>query len=698
MHLPLMAGAFKSYCFKKEKVMFKIFHKLNAWVIVLIMITTGLILTSCNKEETDPSNQIVLHSYGPSPALRGGELKFIGLNLDKVTSIVLPDNINITDFKTKSANLIVIQVPESTIEGKVVLKTPQGDITAKTLLGISEPISIESFSPATVRPGDKLTIEGTYLNLIEEVIFSTRKSVTEFVSQSKDKIEVIVPEDAQSGIIVISNGAEEPILVESETALVVTLPAVSTVTPKPVKARTNLTLKGTDLDLVKKIIFPGGTIVDEFNLTEDKDIVVQVPLNSQDGKLKVVPASDVEVEASEEITMVVPTIASIPQTAKNGDIILITGTHLDLVTSVEFGGGVSGTIQAGRTATEMSVQVPGNAVDGVVKLHTAANKSVSPASALTLVSPAITSVTPTSLKTSEDITISGENLDLIAKVIFPGDKEVNVSGATSGQLVVTVPPGAHSGSVTLITTNGLQIVLPHNFNIEPGNAPKVTSMPQAIGTSTMLTIEGENLDLATEVIFPGNIKATKFGKKTATLLEVFVPENTTSGVGKITFKTSGGDISYSPDIEFLGAIKYHIYQDGLASGWQQWNGWDLTSQDWANTEQVYKGSYSIKVVYSGGYGAIQAHPTSGAVFNLQDYSELVLSVYGTIASRVAIQIKDGNGTEHADYAFDVIPGQWTKIEIPISGLGNIQGGINEFRIKNYGTSPNTIYIDEIGFR
>ena len=204
---------------------------------LLVFFTTSLLLVeSCKKD--DPETLVELNSFGPSPALRGGDIRFIGKNLDQVTAIVLASNVEVTTFKSKSATEIVLTVPVATVDGFVRLKTPQGDITSKTELTISEPIAITSFSPATIRPGDVLTIEGTYLNLIKEVVFPNKKAVasTAFTSQTQTKIEVKVPEDAQSGVLVISNGAAEPILVESATPLDVTLPTGTALAPSPVKA------------------------------------------------------------------------------------------------------------------------------------------------------------------------------------------------------------------------------------------------------------------------------------------------------------------------------------------------------------------------------------------------------------------------------------------------------------------------------
>ncbi|SFV02145.1 IPT/TIG domain-containing protein [Pontibacter akesuensis] len=676
--------------------MLKIFTKSNLLLLVFLL-TFGAFLTSCDKDDDVSINETQLHSYGPSPALRGGELKFIGINLDKVTAVILPDNIEVTTFKTKTPTLLVIEVPEATVEGNVSLRTPNGMITAKSWLGISEPITVASVSPATVRPGDVITIKGTYLNLVEEVIFANNKVVTEFESHTKDAIQVRVPMDAQTGAIMVSNGADEPILVSSEAELQVALPAATSVAPNPVKAGSTLTITGTNLDLAKEVIFGGNKKVTEFTVSEAGDkLMVTVPADAADGKIKMVAASLVEVESAQEVTMVVPTISGVtPRPAKNSGNITIRGTNLDLVTSVMFGGETTGTIVS-KSGGELVVKVPADAVEGIVTLHTAANKTVATGEALTLVKPVISSVSPTAVKTLQNVTISGTNLDIIEKVMFTGDTEGTIVSSSATELVVTVPTRSQSGAVTLISTNGTRVVSSQSLSIQPGNVPSITSVPPSIKPGQLLVIEGMKLDLTTEVIFPGNIKATQFGAKTATRLEVVVPEKTAIGVGRIRFVTAEGDVTESPEINFVGSITYYIYNDAINAAWQQWGGWNLNSQDWASTEQVKSGTKSIKVdAKADGYGAIQAHPSS--TFNPRQYEVLVISLYSVSGGSVSVSIKDEAGTTHPDYAISLPAGQWKTVEIPISALGN-PSTINEFIVKNYQGPAQVFYVDEIGFR
>jgi len=128
------------------------------FIFLCLGLMTIVTFSSCDKDDDGDDNAIKLLSFGPSPALRGGELKIIGNNLDGVTAVILPDNVNVSSFTTKASELITLTIPEETVEGNIILKTPEGDITSLSILTISEPIVLTSFSPATVRPGDELTI------------------------------------------------------------------------------------------------------------------------------------------------------------------------------------------------------------------------------------------------------------------------------------------------------------------------------------------------------------------------------------------------------------------------------------------------------------------------------------------------------------------------------------------------------------
>jgi len=469
--------------------------------ILTCSVCACILFTSCKKDNEGDNGVTVLNSFGPMPVARGAELRFIGKNLDKIQSIVLPGDIEISAsaFGTKTATLITITVPQNAIEGFIVLKAQQGDITTKTTLGFAEPISITSFSPTIIKADSVLTITGDYLNLVHQIIFTDRVTVMDtsslFLSRTRTEIKVKIPSGAQTGKIAISNGAADPIVVYAQDLLTIKLPAISALSPNPVKAGTALTITGTDLDLVKTVVFGGNKRVASFTNQSLTQLMVIVPADAQDDTLKVVPASGIIIKGTSKLVMVVPTLSVNPTTVKNGADITVTGTDLDLVDHVTFGGNVNGTIKAGGASTQILVTVPNTAISGTVNFVTKATKTVS-GGTLTIVDPVFSSISLVSAKPGTSITITGTDLDLVTGVVFNGGINGTIAaGGTSTQLTVTVPVGAKTGKINLVTLNGNQIPSPSDFTVLV-NLPNFTSFTEAIGTQgKILTINGTNMDL-----------------------------------------------------------------------------------------------------------------------------------------------------------------------------------------------------------
>ena len=136
-------------------------------------------LTSCENDDFDTQQYkggVSLNVWGPSPVMRGGELRFLGSGMDQINSISIPGTSDITDIRVISSEEIRITVPQDAEPGKLVLHHAGGDITTLTMLSYTEPIVIESMLPSPVKPGATLTIKGDYLNLISRVLSRMTKA------------------------------------------------------------------------------------------------------------------------------------------------------------------------------------------------------------------------------------------------------------------------------------------------------------------------------------------------------------------------------------------------------------------------------------------------------------------------------------------------------------------------------------------
>jgi hypothetical protein len=586
-----------------------IIKKYCNWALLfatLCVISAGVLLTSCQKEEEDTT--VALYSFGPMPIARGAELKFIGKNLDKVTAVVIPSNLSITTFTTKTSELLTLTVPQEAVPGFVVLKTPDGDITTKTEIGFSEPISIASFTPATIKPGSELTITGDYLNLVGEVIFTDRITVesTSFISQSRTSIKLLVPAAAQTGKIAVSDAEEDPVIVYSTTNLVVTLPDFTTITPNPVKAGTQLTITGTNLDLVKTVTLGGNKSITTFVSQTATQIVLNVPADTKDGKITMTPLSGVTVESADELVMVITAVSVTPTILKNGADITVTGTDLDLVDKVIFGGDKQGTIKAGGTETQILVTVPNDALSGVVTFITKATKEVAGPS-LTLIDPVFTSFDPASGKANTPVTITGTDLDLVADVVFFGGIKGTIGARTETQITVTVPIGANTGKIKLVAKNGAEILSANDFTVL-ANLPNFTGFTEsAAKRGAILTLNGTNMDLIKSLVFPGDVVATEYGLKSATQVQVYVPWNATVGYGKIKINTYEGEQGYVPPTStiFIGGVEPVTGSDLIINDFDE-AGHNLGWDNWSGISQLMDDGNGVSGKYLKGSAALNA--------------------------------------------------------------------------------------------
>ncbi|HET6721628.1 MAG TPA: IPT/TIG domain-containing protein, partial [Chitinophagaceae bacterium] len=287
---------------------------LKLLALMCIVLSIGFV-TSCDKDDDEVnSDKIELFSFGPTGAKHGDTIRFIGINLNKVTAIQFTGpnaTVNQADFKEQTSELIRLIVPQSAEQGYVTLKTPEGDIVTKTKFNLDVLTTIASITPQA-RPGENITITGTYLNWVDRVIFSRDKVVETFVSKVMDKLVVKVPDDAETGPLILHYAGTDSNYVQTADTLKVTLPVGTSMSPNPVKPLTDLTITGTDLDLVKKIIFNGVSApVTTFVSQSATQLVVKVPDAAKKGKLTLEAASGVETISANDLDIVLPVITSL---------------------------------------------------------------------------------------------------------------------------------------------------------------------------------------------------------------------------------------------------------------------------------------------------------------------------------------------------------------------------------------------------
>lgn len=523
--------------------------------MLAVVALLGLSLTACDNDDLNTDqygSDVRVQAFGPCPVLRGGTLFFYGSNLDQIKEIDLPGADPITSIEVLERgghSKISIQVPaEKCDTGIVVLKTQKGgELRTVTPITYREDIKLQSFYVGSEgclsgKPGDELTIKGDYLNLMHGVIFAENDTVKEdaFLSHDRYTIVVRIPESARTGVIKLTDLAEEPAVIESEEALDVKGATVESLSPDKPKAGQSVTVKGEMLQLVDGVKLQGATVkADAFTSQRSDQIVFTLPAEATDGEVMLLLKSGVEVPAGSIQTVVPTNLSAAPSPVKNGATLTITGNDLDLITNVAFpaaDGNVEAEI-ASKSAGELKVKVPEAAQSGNLTLSLANGKTV--AVACVIKASTITAISPESLMAGEQLVIRGTDLDLVASVTFPVDQTIEAKDmkVTAQAIVLNVPSGAAGTGFVLNLKNGTKVEN-QTLVIRPSTNPTLTNAPSG-HPGKSVTIEGANYN-SVEAIYIGSTKVVKITERSDSKMTFVIPENVAAGEHDLILKTSDG--------------------------------------------------------------------------------------------------------------------------------------------------------------
>ena len=558
--------------------------------IISLLAVSAAILSGCKNEELDTNQYadggVALNVYGPQPVMRGGELRFLGSNLDRVVEVIIPGVAPISEINVVKAGVpseIRIIVPKDGPEpGFLTLKTADGnEIVTKTPLSYSEPVVLESFSPASVKAGDVLTIKGDYLNLIHEVIFSDEVKVSEkeFKKHERYEIQVSVPVEARSGVIGIADLDESdpanadllPNVIYSESELQIAQPEVTSMSAARYIAGATVKISGKNFQYVAALNLPGADNVEFAVNAGNSEITFVLPAVAQDGQAVLVAKSGVEIVAGEYETVVPSELAASPAPVKAGNVLTISGKDLSLVNAIDLPGAAGVEFES---AEAIKLTMPESATEGEATLRMENGKAASVA--FTLVKPVFKAFSENPAAAGSDIVISGTDLDLVKSVTFGGNLTVEVE-ATESEISVAVPTTAENGVVKLNLANGTSVDC-EALSVNKPSACYITELPAAgteIYGGTVLIVPVENEDKLESVEVNGeSVKFLLNGKS----LYISLPDMAGKGT-LIRLVSSNGAVEYTID-----CIPNNIQKKVIWSG-------EFNAGGWAGNEDLSWGRF-----------------------------------------------------------------------------------------------------------
>lgn len=336
---------------------------------------TGVItLTDATKDGTslETKEELTINTPEATPIkdrnIKAGEILSIkGTSFDQIVSVKFEGaTVNAADFKSQSVAEITVAVPAKATDGTFYVVTKSGiEVPVGNIITVV-PTQLVA-TPNPVKNGAELTITGKDMNLITGIAFP-KAAESKLNKVETTKVTSTVPEDAQEGDITLSLDNGKTVTV----AYTLVKPTVASCTPAAITAGEKTIIKGTDLDLVKSITFPGDAemTVDDFKGTANA-IAVTVPAACAGSgfKLNLKNGTTVNIDGQLSIKAATdPAIASVtPGEAIAGSTITITGKNFQNIQNLYIGS-YKVNRYTSRTNTEIVCQVPATAEVGTYKI------------------------------------------------------------------------------------------------------------------------------------------------------------------------------------------------------------------------------------------------------------------------------------------------------------------------------------------
>ena len=337
---------------------------------------TGVItLTDTIKDGTslETKEELTINTPEATPIkdrnIKAGEILSIkGTSFDQIVSVKFEGaTVNAADFKSQSVAEITVAVPAKATDGTFYVVTKSGiEVPVGNIITVV-PTQLVA-TPNPVKNGAELTITGKDMDLITGIAFP-KAAASQLNKVETTKVTATVPEDAQEGDITLSLANGKTVTV----AYTLVKPTVASCTPAAITAGDKTIIKGTNLDLVASITFPGDVeqTVEKFAAQNANAIAVTVPAACAGTGFKLNLKNGTTIEVKDALSIKAatdPAIASItPGEATAGSTITITGKNFQNIQNLYIGS-YKVNRYTSRTNTEIVCQVPANAEVGTYKI------------------------------------------------------------------------------------------------------------------------------------------------------------------------------------------------------------------------------------------------------------------------------------------------------------------------------------------
>jgi len=519
--------------------------------------TTDLVILACDTNKRYYMHNFIdlpgtvlpppsIASFSPASGPVGIETTITGADFTGATSVKF-NGTTAGDFVVVSNTLVRATVPGGATTGMITVTTSAGVATSADNFAItpSQPPAITSFSPSSGPNGTEVTISGSNFIGVSSVKFGGAPTST-FTVDSITQIRATLSSGASNGEISVTTPGGTAFSTDDFTVIPAITSTFNPVEDAYVRLSTPISNFGNVSTL--RLRKTGGDDFDsflKFDVTGLPGVVLRATL-----RLSIVNASTDGGAAYLVSNHFKDTTTPWDESGLNWDnapvingAALSSAGALNNVTWAEFdvtaaitGDGIYsfGLTSNSSDETHYSSKESSNAPELVIQAGTSS-----------LPPPSITSFSPTSGLSGDQVTITGSNFNGAGSVKFNGVSATTFTVQSTTEIRANVPSGASSGKIS-VTTDGGTALSTNNFTVTtPPPAPTIASFTPPSGlTGAEVTITGSNFSGASSVKF-NSLAATTFTVDSNTQIRANVPSAATTG--KISVTTPGGTAQSAAD-------------------------------------------------------------------------------------------------------------------------------------------------------
>ena len=440
-------------------------------------------------------------------------------------------------------------------------------------------VALSAVAPNPVMRGGELRILGTNLENVSEVRFAGGVTETDFnvtKSGAHGELRVMVPLE---GPVVgkVSIVTKDGTVLDSFADLAFTEPIeLDSFAPAEVLSGDVVTVKGEYLNNVQEVIL-GGVYITEFVSKDRHELKFVVPCNAVTGYVIVGDVNELvdpntipnQIYSATELVVGDPTVNEAAKaTYKSGDVITVTGAHLDMIEKVDLVGAAEVDFSVAEDGKSLSFTLPASATDGAVTLTSFAGKAFSAGEieTVTVADLAIKSLAEDGrYKAGCQVEITGSDLDLVSKVDF-------VNGQASfyrdgDKIIATLPASAKDGSVTVTLDSGKQAFTPEIEVVKP--VATGVDKTEAVAGKDKVVVSGTDLDLVTAVTIGDKVQSfivCEFSLNSAEELVVTIPAAAYTGVLTLTAESGYETVTDEIAVSYAEPVSIVFDQESYELG------------------------------------------------------------------------------------------------------------------------------------